>query len=168
MEGRAPPKRWHLWYGRVTHLRGPGSCSLSSLPRAQTSVSPHMAPVHSALPLPEPRMSGCEQNFVCWPFRRAPVSLKDFYLSLADRIPTDFTARCYVGASCWLWCSGLGNPVWGWNPPTPQREPLQLRYPSGSQLPPVEWGQPSLHPCSSYQSWCSFFQKSLIIRILLS
>ena len=37
--------------------------------------SPQAPLVHSALPLPEPRVSGCKLNFVGWPFKRLPASL---------------------------------------------------------------------------------------------
>ena len=56
-------------------------------PEPQTPDSPHITLVHSTLPLLEPRVSVWEQNCVCWPFRNAPVSLADFYLSLTDGIP---------------------------------------------------------------------------------
>lgn len=54
-------------------------------------------------------MTGCKQEFVCWPFKRAPVSLAD---SLEDRIPTDFHHQMFCGRLSPLGCSGLGSPAW--------------------------------------------------------
>ena len=35
---------------------------------------PHVVLVCFVLPPPEPRVSGCEKDFVCWPFKRIPSS----------------------------------------------------------------------------------------------
>ena len=63
----------------------------------QTSDFSHMTLVHSILSLLEPVVSGCEQNFVCWPFKRVPATLVDFCLSLTDRISTDFHSQMLGG-----------------------------------------------------------------------
>ena len=42
-------------------------------------------------------MSGCEQDFVHWTFKRVPVSLPDFCFSLADKIPSDFHSQMLCG-----------------------------------------------------------------------
>ena len=48
-----------------------------------------------------------KEIFVPWPFKRVPVSLADSCLSLGTESPLIFTARCYVSAFSWLWCTGL-------------------------------------------------------------
>ena len=69
--------------------------------------------VHSALPLLEPRLSGCKLNCVHWPCKRLSA-----YVAL---IPWQtetlllFTAGCYLGsfAAC---CCTLGSPAWDLDP----------------------------------------------------
>ena len=87
------------------------------------SLSVWLHAVHSEPPDPEPTVSGCEWDCVCWPCERMPVSLADSYLFLADRIPADFHSRCDVGSFFGVWCSGLGRLVWGWDP-SPHKEDL--------------------------------------------
>ena len=55
-------------------------------PDPQTQISPHMTLIHSFFPLLEPRVSGYEQDFVCWAYKRMPGFLTHSHLSLADRI----------------------------------------------------------------------------------
>ena len=80
-------------------------------PESQTPVSSHMTLVCSALPLPEPRESGCNQDFVCWAFKRV-LCLWQTHLSLADRIPANFHGDVMWGASPWLQWSELGSLVY--------------------------------------------------------
>lgn len=84
--------------------------------RPACSSLPMAALVGFTLPLSEPRVSGCEWDFVHCSF------------SVAERIPTDFIIRCYVCAFSQLWFSGLGSPVWDWE--FILLSVLQLRYPS--------------------------------------
>ena len=65
---------WLLHYGKWLNTGTWLLLPQFSLQRATMSDSPQVSLVHSALPLPEPRVSGCKQNFVCWPFKRLSVS----------------------------------------------------------------------------------------------
>lgn len=64
-----------------------------------------------ALPLLEPKVSGWEPDFVCLPFKRAPVSVADSHLFLADRIPVDFHRQMSCGHL--FLAVVLGRPAWG-------------------------------------------------------
>ena len=71
-------------------------------------------------------MSGCEQDFVHWTFKRVPVSLPDFCFSLADKIPSDFRSQMLRGnifLNLMLWAGESGQ---GLKPHSSQGEPLQL------------------------------------------
>ena len=70
---------------------------LALSPEQQTPVSPHVTLVHSALPVLEPRVSGCDQDFVHWLFKGMLMSLAVSYLSLAVRIPTNFHSQMLCG-----------------------------------------------------------------------
>ena len=61
----------------MTHHRGPGDSPFSFLPRAQNPrfSSPDSS---SIFPLLKSRMSRCEQNVMCWSFKRVPVPLLTF------------------------------------------------------------------------------------------
>ena len=77
MEGSAPPKKDGISTGKEL-----SSQFLVAIPSAlslepQTPISLHATQVCSVLPLPEPRVSGCERHFVYYPFKRVPVSLAD-------------------------------------------------------------------------------------------
>ena len=63
----------------MTQHKGTGGYS----PRSPKSHEPqtHMTIVRSALPSLELTVSGCKQNFVCWPFKMLCVSLANSYLS---------------------------------------------------------------------------------------
>lgn len=83
------------------------------------------------LPTLDPRVSGCKGHFVCWHFKRVPVSLADFHVSLADRIPSDFHSQMICEClfqSLVLWA---GDPGMGLRPHALQVESLPMRYPSG-------------------------------------
>ena len=60
--------KWLLKYGEW-HSTGilAGDCSALS-PEPPTPGSPHMSLVYCALFLPEPHVSSCKWNFVCWPW----------------------------------------------------------------------------------------------------
>lgn len=71
---------------------------------------------------------------VQWPSKSAPVSLENSYLSVADRIPADFHNQIlcdYLLLALVLWD---GDPGVVLTPYTPQVEPVQLRYPSGTSV----------------------------------
>ena len=128
--GCSTQERWHLQCGRRTQFRDPGNFLFISLPRATNPISLQVTLVCSPFPLLEIRVSGYEQDFVHWPYKRAAVSLADSCLTLVTESLLIFTARCDMGTSSRLWCAGLGALVWG-REPTSQGEPLQLRYSSG-------------------------------------
>ena len=74
----APPKK----DGACVVEEGLSTESLVAVPSAlfqelQTQVSPHVILFHSTLSLPELMLSGCDQDFVNWPFRRMSVTLAD-------------------------------------------------------------------------------------------
>ena len=91
---------------------------LLSIPSAlflepQTPDSSHATLGFSALPPLELRVSGCKRNFVHWPFKIVPVSPVASDSPWQTETPLLFTARCYVVASFWLWCSGMRSLAWG-------------------------------------------------------
>lgn len=79
----------------------------------QTSDSPQATTLCTTLPLLEARVSDYEQYFVCWPFKREPVSPADCPSPRQTVTSQLFIARCCVGTCPWLWCSGLGSLGWG-------------------------------------------------------
>ena len=109
----------------------------------------HVSLVHSALPLLEPRVSGCKQNFVCWPFKRlsafpaiSPWQTETLLL---------FTAGCHLGSFPSSGDIGWGAQL-GVRPHTSQGDPAQsLKYPSGTSAASLG-AQPALsHLCTPYQ-----------------
>ena len=93
----SPQERWCLQYGRGIQHKRTGGCPLSSLPKITMLVSPHITLVHSPLPPPDSRISGCKQDVMHWPLEAVPVSLADSYFSLANRILTDFHSQILCG-----------------------------------------------------------------------
>ena len=79
----------------------------------QTPDSPQATTVCITLPLLESRVSNSEQYFVCWPFKREPVSLADCISPGQTEASQLFIDRCCVGTCSWFWCSRLGSPGWG-------------------------------------------------------
>lgn len=76
--------------------------------KPQTS---HATLICSTPPSQEPRVSGCEWNFVCQPLKRAPVSLVDSHLSLMNRT-TNFHSQMlceHLFLAMVLW---TGSPAW--------------------------------------------------------
>lgn len=106
-------------WGRGTLHRHPGGCSSAPSPEPQTPDSPRMTLVHFPFSPLEPRVSGCEQTFVCWPFKRVPGSLANFHFSLADR---NLAAVHNLFLTLVLWAGepGLATLLRG--------NPLQLSY----------------------------------------
>ena len=82
-------------------------------PGPPTPVSVQTSLVHSVLPLLEPRVSSCKQNFVLWPFKRLSVS--PVLSPWQTEIMLLFTAVCYVGSFPAL-VLRLGSPAWGLDP----------------------------------------------------
>lgn len=122
---------------------------------------------HFTLPLLNPLLSGCEQNFVCWPFNRALVPLANSCLFLTNWKPAAFhcqmLCRClFLALMLWaekpnLWVETphfLGGTLRSWDIPQNLSSHLQER----SQL--------FLHLHSSYQSRHGFFCNSLVMRLL--
>ena len=71
--------------------------SLQYSSQSHKPASPHTSLVFSTIPPLDPRMSGCEQDFVCWPFKRVPVPLSDSCLSIVDRILRNFHIQILCG-----------------------------------------------------------------------
>ena len=126
---------------------------LSALsPEPQLPVSPHETLVCSIIPLLEPRLSGCQWDFVLWCSKRVPVSRSDSLLPVVDRILLIFTARC-VWYLFPLRCSVLESPAWPWDPLLLSCDLCSWDSPTESQPPPWEWGWPfsfSTIPTSLY------------------
>ena len=122
-------------------------------PDPLTPNSPQMSLVYSALPLPEPRVSGCKQNFVHWPFKRLSASptISPF------QKPCYFSQLDVIWVTFWLWCYRLGNPAWGLDPTFSGVTPQLLKYPSRT-LAATFWSPaPALSHLLGipYQSCCS-------------
>ena len=123
--------------------------------------SPHASLVHSALPLPEPRVSGCKQNFVHCPFKRLSAFLA---ISSCQQKPYCFSHPRVIW-DCFPSSGALG---WG--------AQLRVQPPHFSMSNPhsaAACGSPAnpLAPpyCLPVLLRCrSFFHKSLIIRLLSS
>ena len=88
--------------------QGSSQLSLQLIPQSHKSQS-HTTLACSALPVQEPKGSGCEQNFVCFLFKRvAVISSRLQSLSHGQR-PCCFSQPDVM----WLCCSGLGSLAWG-------------------------------------------------------
>ena len=128
-----------------------------------------MTLVHLALPSQEHRGSGCKQKFVCWPFKRVPVSLACSHLSAVDRNPAAFHSQilcCCLFPALVLRAKEL---FLEFRPHTSQGEFLTAEI--ALQILSCllnKWGQRFLCLRPSYQSRCCFFCKSLVIRCLFS
>ena len=97
MEGNTPAKNDSI----CSVVKGLSTGTLEAVllalfPEHQTSFCCHRT-ICSALSLSESRVSIYKQDFVCWPFKRAPGSLADSCLSLVERIPTDFYSQILFG-----------------------------------------------------------------------
>ena len=126
-------------------MKTSGGCSFSSLlratsPRLSSHVSsPLCSPVHSILPLPEPKVIGCKRNFVHWPFKRLFAS--PAVSPWQTESPLLFTAGCYWFFSQLWW---LGSSSWGLEPTLLRGKPLaseiSLQYfsccPASPLMPP--------------------------------
>lgn len=108
-----PQERWHLWCGRWTQHRNPGSCPFISLsPEPSLSLGDS-----NLLHPPSTRAQGewLRTRFVHWAFEKVPVSLADSHLSLADRF-NNFHSHMLYGhlfPAVTLW---LGEPRLGLRP----------------------------------------------------
>ena len=96
---------------------------------SHTPECPHMTLICFNFLL-EPRLSGCEWDFVWWPYERVPVSLADSCLPGGWNLCwfSQPDVIFIVGTSSWLWCSEMGSLAWGWNPTLLRRNPWK---PSG-------------------------------------
>ena len=103
--GRRPTqKRWLLWaVQEKDSAQGPWwmSRQLFFWVAHNPACPCKTRPIQAALPLLEPGVSGCEWDFVHWPFKRAPGFLADSCLWLADRIPADFHNQMLCGHLFW-------------------------------------------------------------------
>lgn len=105
LKGSALPKKDGVCYvekDSAQHWDPVGYCFTSLSLEPQISVSPHMTLAHSAFPPPEPRVSGCKGDFLCWPFKRAPKSLALSCIFLVVRIPADSHSQMLCDASSQL------------------------------------------------------------------
>ena len=106
----------------------------------------HTSPVYSALPLLEPRVSGCKWNFVLWPFKRLSAFLA--VSPWQTEILLLFTAECYLGS---FPASG-GEPNLEFRAHTSLGEPPATEISLWCLTPPVG-AQPTLYHllCTPYQ-----------------
>ena len=77
--------------------------------------SPQASLVDSAIPLPEPKVSGCRRNFVHWSFKRVSVSEAVSPCQIETLLL--FTAGCYLDSSLALLLLD-GDPSLGFRPLT--------------------------------------------------
>ena len=108
MEGYALPETDGLCSMEMTQQILPAVPSVFD-PEPPALDSPHVPIVHSALPLLEPRLSGCKWNFMPWPLKR--LSASPVVSPRWTETPLLFTAGCYLSSfpgSC-----RLGSPAWG-------------------------------------------------------
>ena len=119
----------------MTQHRDPGGCSVNSLPRTtnpRLSLHNSRTLILSILPLLDPRLNDCKQNFVCCSLKRIPLSLMDSYGSLTDRNPTAFHSprlclHLFLAVVFWVW-----EPSLGFRPHTSQGGSSQPRHSSGT------------------------------------
>ena len=80
----------------MTQQKDPGGYYFSSVPKASNPRFLQVSLVHFALPLLDPNLSDCKQNFVHWPFKR----LSEFpaIFPWKTEILLLFTAGCYLGS----------------------------------------------------------------------
>ena len=117
-------ERWFLQYEECLSIRILVAVPSVLSPEPPAPDSPQ---VDSALPLLEPRVSGCKLNFVHWPFKRLSTSLG--FSPWHTETLLLVTAGCYVGFFPSL-CYSLGSPVWVWTPHFSGGTPQLLKYPS--------------------------------------
>ena len=98
---------WWLWYPRMAQYRNPGGCVPTSLSRVTNPRLSLGNPVYTDPQLLEPKASVYE--LFVWPFNRVPGSPMNFTSPWQTESLPLFTARCYLGTSSWIWCSGLGS-----------------------------------------------------------
>ena len=112
LERSALPKKDFCSMGMTQH-RDSGGCSFSSLPRATSPRLSLRSLVHSAISLPEPRVSGCKWNFVCWIFKR--FSESPAFAPWQTETPV-FHRHMLLGFPSRFWYYRLESPAWVLNP----------------------------------------------------
>ena len=93
-------------------------------PEPETPDFPHV-------PLPQPRVSGCEWNSVHCPFKRVPVS-QWIPASLADKKPAAFHSQIFCGHLFLALVLWTGEPSLGFRSSASHEGTWLLRCPSGS------------------------------------
>ena len=170
-EATASPQADVTWWGmlclrtrasavwEMSQHHDPGGWPFSSLARTTNPDSPHMSLVHSDLPLPTSKVSGCKQIAVHWLLKKLVVSLA-IYLWWTET-PLLFIVQCYLGSfsgSDVLCCGGeLGVYTTHFSGGTTL--PWPLKYPSSpSHAAHESRALPAfLQPCSPEQSHCGDF-----------
>lgn len=143
-------ERLCLWCMRGTQYRDTNGCAFRSL---SGTTNPSLSSQDSCLP--DPRVSVWEWDFLHWPFKRLPVSLADFCLSLTVGISSDFHSQVLCGCLFLALVFWAGSPVWGWD----------LLFLVGVGVGPALFCTSAKRPSS--QSQCGFC-KSVVIRLLVS
>ena len=98
--------------------------------KAQNSVFPCMSlmpPEQVAVPLPQPKVSAYESEFVNWSFKRMPRSPAALSLTWIDGISTHFQSQMLRGLFFLELVFQAGEPCMGLRPLPPQGRPLLLR-----------------------------------------
>ena len=162
-EGCSPWERWLLQYGEWLNTGILVAVPSVLSPKPPTPNSPPATLVHSALPLPEPRVSGCKWNFVnCIKRLSASPDVSPWQIETLLL----FTAGCYLG-SFQAWYCRLGSPAWGIDPTLLRGNPHgHWIIPSGLQLPHVG-AQPALWHLlhTPYQSHCGDVASSTCVGL---
>ena len=133
-------ERWLLQYGEwlSTGILVAVPSVLSPEPPAPDSSQVSL--VHTALPLPNFKVRGCKQNFVCWSFKSLLASLAISSWQMETLLL--FTAGCYLG---FFRLRRLESPPWGLDPtllrgkpPSCWNIPLELQLlPLGTSVLPT-------------------------------
>ena len=81
----------------------------------------------AAVPVPEPTIIDCEQQFAYCPFKRTPMVPATFCLNRVDGIPADFHCQMLYGLLFLILVFWAKESSMGLTPLAPQRQHLQLR-----------------------------------------
>lgn len=104
-----------LWCERGAQHRDPGSSPSALYPELQPLVSLQTTLVLFVLPPLLTRWVAVNDILWTGPLR-GHWCLADSSFSLLDRILPNFHSQMLCSASSQLWCCGLGNLSWGWDP----------------------------------------------------
>ena len=106
-------ERWLLHYGEWLSTGILVAVVLILFPEPPAPKSPQASLVHCAFPLLEPRVSGYNQNCVCWVFRGS-LRLQSFLTGRQKRCC--FSQLDVIWVPFQLWFCRLGYPSWGLDP----------------------------------------------------